>query len=98
MKNFTKSANRGRNHHFPAAPRRRPPGLSMAEKKKMSVADILAAARAADGKGGSAPPQPVADEPAAAEAAPVEKPAAKPAAPKPAAAKPKPAKEAPGDE
>lgn len=57
----------------------------MAEKKKMSVAEILAAARAADGKGAAAmpaAPQPVAEEPAAAEP-PAEQPAAKP---KPAAA------------
>ena len=52
----------------------------MAEKKKMSVAEILAAARAADGKGAAAKPvapEPVAEEPAAADAA-VEQPAAKP--------------------
>ena len=57
----------------------------MAEKKKMSVAEILAAARAADGKGAAAnaaAPEPVAEEPAAA-GAPAEQPAAKP---KPAAA------------
>jgi len=61
----------------------------MADKKKMSVADILAAARAADGKGSAAPPaseqaSAVPSAPAAAEAA---EPAAapKPAAPKPAA-------------
>ena len=35
----------------------------MADKKKMSVAEILAAARAADGKGGTPPPQPQADAP-----------------------------------
>ena len=58
----------------------------MAEKKKMSVAEILAAARAADGKGAPAPPaaasEPVGDEPPVEQAA-AEKPAAKP---KPAAA------------
>ncbi len=56
----------------------------MAEKKKMSVAEILAAARAADGKGAAATPaapEPVAEESAAAPA-PAEQPAAKP---KPAA-------------
>lgn len=69
----------------------------MAEKKKMSVAEILAAARKKDGKGGApaeaaaeqpaesaAPIESAAEEPAAAEA-PAE-PAAKPAKPKPAAA------------
>jgi cytochrome b6-f complex iron-sulfur subunit len=50
----------------------------MADKKKMSVAEILAAARAADGKGGS-PAAPPPDEPAAEKAAPPP-PAAKPAA------------------
>jgi cytochrome b6-f complex iron-sulfur subunit len=55
----------------------------MAEKKKMSVAEILAAARAADGKGGGAAPQPAA-EPEASEPAAEAKPAA--AKPKPAAA------------
>jgi cytochrome b6-f complex iron-sulfur subunit len=57
----------------------------MAEKKKMSVAEILAAARAADGKGAAAnpaAPEPVTEEPAAAGAL-AEQPAAKP---KPAAA------------
>jgi len=69
----------------------------MAEKKKMSVAEILAAARAKSG-GGSASPAPAAvlsapetDAEASpaeqAEATPEVKPAAKPAAPKPAAAK-----------
>jgi len=55
----------------------------MAEKKKMSVAEILAAARAADGKGAAAsPPEPKATETE-------ESPAAPPASkPKPAAAKP----------
>ena len=61
----------------------------MAEKKKMSVAEILAAARAANGKGGAeqtAPVESSAPE-ASADAAPAEKPAAKPkAAAKPAAA------------
>jgi len=57
----------------------------MADKKKMSVAEILAAARGADGKGAAAPPvskrpaEVPADEPAADAAA-------KPAAAKPAAA------------
>jgi len=61
----------------------------MADKKKMSVAEILAAARSADGKGGSAPAAPkTAPEPASSgeATAPVEtaaaekpKPAAKPA-------------------
>ncbi|HVX62724.1 MAG TPA: Rieske 2Fe-2S domain-containing protein [Pirellulales bacterium] len=68
----------------------------MAEKKKMSVAEILAAARKKDGKGG-APAETAAEQPAEA-AAPVEaaaegpvaaeapvEPAAKPAKPKPAA-------------
>jgi cytochrome b6-f complex iron-sulfur subunit len=56
----------------------------MAEKKKMSVADILAAARAADGKGAAAKPadaEPAAPEVTAEETA-AEQPAAKP---KPAA-------------
>ncbi|MFM7291926.1 MAG: ubiquinol-cytochrome c reductase iron-sulfur subunit [Planctomycetia bacterium] len=60
----------------------------MAEKKKMSVAEILAAARAKDGGGGSpaAPAEPpVADAESAVEAAALAKP--KPAAAKPAAAK-----------
>ncbi|MFM9023836.1 MAG: ubiquinol-cytochrome c reductase iron-sulfur subunit [Planctomycetaceae bacterium] len=55
----------------------------MAEKKKMSVAEILAAARAADGKGGGVPSSPAADAAPASEATPpqpAEKPAAKPAA------------------
>jgi len=61
----------------------------MAEKKKMSVADILAAARAADGKGGAVgtPPEqtaePAGESPADASAAPApakQKPEAKPAA------------------
>ena len=55
----------------------------MAEKKKMSVAEILAAARAADGKGESVKPaaaEPAAEEPAGEPAAPKAKPAAKPAA------------------
>jgi cytochrome b6-f complex iron-sulfur subunit len=62
----------------------------MADKKKMSVAEILAAARSADGKGGAAPaaPKPASDTKAGEQAAdPVEqavaekpKPAAKPAA------------------
>jgi len=59
----------------------------MAEKKKMSVAEILAAARSADGKGGGASPPPAAP-PAEETASTVEQP---PAAPKPkpaAAAKP----------
>ena len=58
----------------------------MAEKKKMSVAEILAAARAADGKGAPATPaaasEPVGEEPTVEQVA-AEKPAAKP---KPAAA------------
>jgi cytochrome b6-f complex iron-sulfur subunit len=64
-----------------------PPGRSMADKKKMSVAEILAAARAADGKGAAAtpaepPPAAGAAEEAAAEVAaqPKPKPAAKSAA------------------
>lgn len=56
----------------------------MAEKKKMSVAEILAAARAADGKGGSPPPEPKAvpapQAAAEAEAAPAAAPAAAPRA------------------
>lgn len=54
----------------------------MSEKKKMSVAEILAAARTADGKGAAAPApaeSAAAEPPAAASAEP--KPAAKPAAP-----------------
>lgn len=54
----------------------------MSEKKKMSVAEILAAARTADGKGAAAPApaeSAAAEPPAAASADP--KPAAKPAAP-----------------
>lgn len=54
----------------------------MADKKKMSVAEILAAARSADGKAAAAPPAD--DQPAAAAA----QPAAEPAPAKPAAAKP----------
>jgi cytochrome b6-f complex iron-sulfur subunit len=62
----------------------------MADKKKMSVAEILAAARSADGKGGAAPaaPKPAAEPEAEAQAAePVEKAAAEKAKPaaKPAA-------------
>ena len=52
----------------------------MAEKKKMSVAEILAAARAADAKGGAATPaapqESAADEPATEQPAPKPKPAA----------------------
>ncbi|MFM7183733.1 MAG: ubiquinol-cytochrome c reductase iron-sulfur subunit [Planctomycetota bacterium] len=61
----------------------------MADKKKMSVAEILAAARAADGKGTAAPAAP-ADQPAESAAEPAATTAAeKPAAPKSApAAKP----------
>ena len=63
----------------------------MADKKKLSVAEILAAARAADGKGEAAPAAPAApaaaaSEPAETEAAPPAKPpAARPAGAKPAA-------------
>ena len=64
----------------------------MAEKKKMSVAEILAAARKADAEKKSAQPEAAASEPAAspaAEAAPAEKPAAaKPAAAKTGGARP----------
>ena len=55
----------------------------MAEKKKMSVAEILAAARAQSG-GGAAPKAEPASEPEASSAEAEPKPAAKPAAPKPA--------------
>jgi cytochrome b6-f complex iron-sulfur subunit len=55
----------------------------MAEKKKLSVAEILAAARKTDAAGGAAPP--AAEPPAAEAAAPAEAAPAKPAAPKPAA-------------
>ncbi len=65
----------------------------MAEKKKMSVAEILAAARAADGKGGPSPPSPVEHTAAPAEDSPAEVQAE--AAPAPMA-KPAPAKAAPG--
>jgi cytochrome b6-f complex iron-sulfur subunit len=59
----------------------------MAEKKKMSVAEVLAAARAADGKAGSPPAAAGAEPPAAAPAQ--EKPAAaKPAAPAASGARP----------
>jgi cytochrome b6-f complex iron-sulfur subunit len=59
----------------------------MADKKKMSVAEILAAARKADaGKDAAAPAQPAASEAPAGETPPA--PAAKPAAAKPAAVKP----------
>jgi cytochrome b6-f complex iron-sulfur subunit len=59
----------------------------MAEKKKMSVAEVLAAARAADGKVGSSPAAAGAEPPAAAPAQ--EKPAAaKPAAPAASGARP----------
>jgi cytochrome b6-f complex iron-sulfur subunit len=64
----------------------------MADKKKMSVAEILAAARAADGQGGAAAPAPA--EPAAAAPEPAESVA--PAPTKPAAAKPAGAKPAAG--
>ncbi|MFM7207415.1 MAG: Rieske 2Fe-2S domain-containing protein [Planctomycetaceae bacterium] len=57
----------------------------MADNKKMSVAEILAAARAKDGKGGATPPPAEAVDTGAAEPAAVETPAAKPA-PKAAAA------------
>jgi cytochrome b6-f complex iron-sulfur subunit len=58
----------------------------MADKKKMSVAEILAAARSADGKGGAAPVAPTpAAEPEAAQ------PAAEETAEKATAEKPKPA-------
>lgn len=65
----------------------------MSEKKKLSVAEILAAARKTDAGGAAdSPAEPAAaapPTPAASEAAPAaEAPAAKPAAPKPAAAKP----------
>jgi cytochrome b6-f complex iron-sulfur subunit len=61
----------------------------MADKKKMSVAEILAAARAADAKGGGPPAaaEPAAEEPAAAPP-PVGNPAAKPAAPAASGARP----------
>jgi cytochrome b6-f complex iron-sulfur subunit len=60
----------------------------MADKKKMSVAEILAAARAADGQGGQPPAaaQPPAEEPSA--APPPAKAAAKPSAPAAAGARP----------
>jgi cytochrome b6-f complex iron-sulfur subunit len=64
----------------------------MADKKKISVAEILAAARSADGKGGAPAPAPT--EPAAAAPEPAENEAAAPA--KPAAAKPAGAKPAAG--
>ncbi len=60
-----------------------PPGRSMAEKKKMSVAEILAAARAADGQGTAAKPaEPAAQDAAVEEAAPeaASQPKSKPAA------------------
>lgn len=70
----------------------------MAEKKKMSVAEILAAARKSDGQGGGGPAEKTASEPPAEtpEAAPAAEPegvAEEAAAPEPAAkpAKPKPA-------
>ena len=56
----------------------------MAENKKMSVAEILAAARAADGKGGSPAPRPQADAPV--DAGPEKAPAAAAAPPAPRAA------------
>jgi cytochrome b6-f complex iron-sulfur subunit len=59
----------------------------MADKKKMSVAEILAAARSADGKGGAPPSAPQ----AAVESEPAEPAVEKPAAEKLAADKPKPA-------
>lgn len=64
------------------------PAVKPAAVGKMSIADILAAARASDKGGGkaAAPAAPKAAKPAAEKAAP--KPAAKPAAEKPAAAKP----------
>jgi cytochrome b6-f complex iron-sulfur subunit len=57
----------------------------MAEKKKLSVAEIMAAARKSDAAGGAAPAPPPAEPPAAEAAAPAEAAPAKPAAPKPAA-------------
>lgn len=63
----------------------------MAEKKKMSVAEILAAARKSDGEKSAAPPEAAAEKPAPVAKPAAEKPAAaadKPAAAKPAAAKP----------
>jgi cytochrome b6-f complex iron-sulfur subunit len=65
----------------------------MAEKKKMSVAEILAAARKADSKSGDAPASEPAPPAAEAEAAPAET-AEAAAAPEPTAAKPAPAKPA----
>ena len=59
----------------------------MADKKKMSVAEILAAARSADGKGGAPPSAPQ----AAVESEPAQQAVEKPAAEKLAADKPKPA-------
>ena len=59
----------------------------MADKKKMSVAEILAAARSADGKGGAPPSAPQ----AAVESEPAQPAVEKPAAEKLAADKPKPA-------
>ncbi|HWC90940.1 MAG TPA: hypothetical protein VG433_14820, partial [Pirellulales bacterium] len=65
----------------------------MAEKKKMSVAEILAAARKADSKTGDAPASEPAPPAAEAEAAPAET-AEAAAAPEPAAAKSAPTKPA----
>jgi cytochrome b6-f complex iron-sulfur subunit len=64
-------------------------GEPMADKKKMSVAEILAAARAQKGGESSPAAEPAAAaEPVAEPSAAAEQPAAKPAAAKPAAAKP----------
>jgi cytochrome b6-f complex iron-sulfur subunit len=63
-------------------------GEPMADKKKMSVAEILAAARAQKGGESPAAAEPAAAAEPVAEPSAAEQPAAKPAAAKPAAAKP----------
>ena len=70
----------------PAAPKAaaKPATAGSGKGGKMSVAEMMAAARAEKGNGGPS----TAPKPAAAKAAPVEKTVAKPAAAKPAAAKP----------
>jgi hypothetical protein len=69
----------------PAAPKAAAPGAAM-DRSKMSVADMLAAARATGAGGAAAPPAAEEAEEAPAEAAPVAKPA-KAAAAKPAGGK-----------
>jgi cytochrome b6-f complex iron-sulfur subunit len=68
----------------------------MADKKKLSIAEILAAARAADGKGDAPTPTPSESAAAAPDSEPEPAAPAKPAAEKPVGAKPAAAKPAAG--